>query len=196
MSNEQDARKTFLTRKQTMKKSAYVALTATCLLITSALTGKAVTYWDIDVFSEKLSGSNPTRADDFDITTGLLGGYDPITETIYSATVWFGLSDDRLLDSDEWVEFKLDGLDFLNPIEVDLGLVSGQVLGQALVSLDSTGTLSYVIQRTDGDFWALGAKLMAEAKPRTVPDGGATLMLLGGALAGIEALRRRSARKK
>ena len=196
MNNEHDARKTSLTRKQTMKKSTYVALTAICLLIASALTGKAVTYWDIDVFSVKLSDSNRTKAGEFDITTGLLGGYDPLAQTIYSATVWFGLSDDSLLDSDEWVEFKLDGLDFLTPIEVDLGLVSGQVLGQALLSLDSTGTLSYTIQRTDGDFWALGAKLMAEAKPRTVPDGGATLMLLGGALAGIEALRRRSARRK
>ena len=110
--------------------------------------------------------------------------------------MWFAASDDELLDSDEWVKFTLNGANFLNPIEVDLSLVSGQVFGSALVSLDSTGTLSYTIQRTAGDFWALGAKLMAEAGPRTVPDGGATLMLLGGALAGIEALRRRSARKK
>jgi len=158
-----------------------------------------VTYWDIDLFAEKLSGSNSSKSGVFDITTGPLGGYNPLTQTVYSGTVWFALSDDQLLDSNEWVEFKLDGINFLNPIEVDLTIVSGQVLGSALVTLDSTGTLSYTIQRTYGDFWALGAKLMAEAGPRSatsVPDGGTTLMLLGGALAGIEALRRRTVRKK
>lgn len=178
-----------------MRKSVYITLTAASLLMASALTSRAVTYWDIDVFAEKLSGSNPTKSGIFDITTGLLGGYNPATETITAATVWFAVSDDQLLDSDEWVKFTLDGQSFLHPIEVDLTLASGQVLGSALVSLDATGKLSYSIQRTDGDFWALGAKLMAEAGPRAVPDGGATLMLLGGALAGIEVLRRRAAKK-
>ena len=177
-------------------KSFYRVLAAGGLLFASLIPGRAVTYWDIDVFSELLSGSNPTKSGEFDITTGLLGGYDPLTQTVYSATVWFAVSDDQLLDSNEWVKFTLNGLNFLTPIEVDLTLVSGQVLGSALVSLDSTGTLSYTIQRTAGDFWALGAKLMAEAGPRSVPDGGTTLMLLGGAFAGIEALRRGSARKK
>ena len=179
-----------------MRRFISVALAAGCLLVLTATMGKAVPYWDIQVFSEKLSSSNPTKSGEFNITTGLLGGYDPLTETVSSATVWFAVSDDQLLDSDEWVQFTLDGLNFLNPIEVDLTLVSGQVSGSALVSLDSTGTLSYTIHRTEGDFWALGAKLMAQAGPRSVPDGGATLMLLGGALARIEVLRRRSARKR
>ncbi len=179
-----------------MRKSVYITLTAASLLIASALAGKAVTYWDIDVFAEKLTSLNSTKSGTFDITTGLLGGYNPATETVTSATVWFAVSDDQLLDSDEWVQFKLNGEDFLKPIEVDLTLVSGQILGTALVSLDATGKLSYTIQQTGrGDFWALGAKLMAEAGPRAVPDGGATLMLLGGALAGIEVLRRRAAKK-
>ena len=185
-------------RNKPMRKSIPVTLAASCLLLVSAITGKAVTYWDVDVFSEELSQWNPTKSGTFDITSGLLGGYNPTTQTIYSATAWFALSDDSLLDSDEWVQLKLDGVNFLSPVEVDFAFppVGGQVSGQALISLDSTGNLSYTIQRTGGDFWALGAKLMAEAGPRAVPDGGTTLMLLGGALAGIEALRRRSARKK
>jgi len=179
-----------------MRKSVSMALMASSLLVVSAISGKAVTYADFDVFAEHLSYSNPIKSGVFDITTGPFGGYDPNTQTVYSALVCFALSDDQLLDSNEWVQFQLDGLNFLNPIEVDLTLVGGQVMGSALVSLDSTGKLSYTIQRTAGDFWALGAKLIAEAGPRSVPDGGATLMLLGGALAGIEALRRRTVREK
>jgi hypothetical protein len=173
-----------------LKKIVLSAVITGSLLVASTLPGRSVTYWDIDVFADKLSSSNPVKSGLFDITTGVLGGYNPLTQTIYSATAWFALSDDQILDSDEWVQLKLDGLNFLTPIEVDLTLVSGQVTGSALVTLNSTGKLSYLIQRTAGDFWALGAKLMADAGPRSVPDGGVTLMLLGGGMAAIEFMRR------
>jgi hypothetical protein len=170
------------------------------MLIVSAITGKAVTYSysDTDLFAHLISRTNPKYSGTFDITSD---GYDKDTQTILNAKVGFALSDDQLLDTDEWVTFELNGEDFLSPIEVDLTLVGGQVIGQALVTLDQTGTLSYSIlwdryrNTRYSDFWALGAKLVAEAGPRAVPDGGATLMLLGGALAGIEVLRRRAAKK-
>ena len=170
------------------------------MLIVSAITGKAVTYSysDTDLFAQLISRTNPKYTGTFDITSD---GYDPDTQTILNGKVGFALSDDQLLDADEWVTFELNGEDFLSPIEVDLTLVGGQVIGQALVTLDQTGMLSYSVlwdryrNSRYSDFWALGAKLVAEAGPRAVPDGGATLMLLGGALAGIEVLRRRAAKK-
>jgi hypothetical protein len=50
-------------------------------------------------------------------------------------------------------------------------------------------------ERVEGDFLFWGAKLLVETCPKSVPDGGATLMLLGAALAGIESLRRRTTRR-
>ena len=44
-----------------------VGLAASCLLLVSTINGKAVTYWDVDVFSELLSKSNPTKSGTFDI---------------------------------------------------------------------------------------------------------------------------------
>ena len=74
-------------------------------------------------------------------------------------------------------------------------ILGSQVTGDAWVTLDSIGTPKYTLRRTEGDFLALVAKLYVETCPKAVPDGGATLMLLGVALAGIEPLRRRMSRR-
>ena len=79
--------------------------------------------------------------------------------------------------------------------EASFNLLGGDFSGEALAWLDATGKLQYTIRRTEGDFYALAAKLYVETCPKAVPDGGATLMLLGVTLAGIESLRRRIARR-
>ncbi|HEY5705639.1 MAG TPA: hypothetical protein VIS96_08710 [Terrimicrobiaceae bacterium] len=167
-----------------------MALVASGLLILSGVTGRAGTLWDIDVFSRYLSGTN-SYTDYFDITSD----YNPAFQKIDLGKAWFAVSDDQLLDSGEWVEIDLGDQDFLGPLKVDLNLVGGNISGEALLTLDAKGKLKYTVRAAGGDFWALGAKLSVEVNPRSVPEGGATLMLLGMALAGIEALRRTTAGK-
>ena len=109
-----------------MRQFVPVGLAASCRLIVSATTGKATIYADTEAFASLISGSNKTYTGAFDIASK---GYSFATETVTKATVWFGLSDDRRLDSLQWVKFELGPqLDTLGAYEVDLlDAYSGQV---------------------------------------------------------------------
>jgi hypothetical protein len=178
-----------------MKKSVFIALGATILLLLSGLTGKAGTLWDIDLFfpPKYLSVQNAEYTDYLDITSK----YNPKLEEVSFAKLWVGLSDDQIWpDAQESVAVYLEDQLFLGPKPVTLSLLSGEISGSALATLDDTGKLKYTIRRTEGDLSFWSAKLLVETNPRSVPDGGATLMLLGLALAGIESLRRTRAKEK
>ena len=176
-----------------MRKSPFSLIVASSLLVLTGLTGRAATLWDIDLFAEYLNRDNPQYSGYFDVTNK----YDPKTETITSAKAYFGVSDDQLIDHAEYVSVDLGDDPFINPVKISfLYLGGGPVGGDAFLTLDETGQLKYTFNRTAGDFFALLAKLMVETSPRATPDGGATLILLGSALAGIEMLRRRTARKR
>ena len=104
--------------------------------------------------------TNPV-SDTFDITKGVLGGYNPATQMLIGAELWFAISDDLDPRRSEWVRIDLEtglGLQsFLNPSELDFGpFVNGQVSGDALATLDATGTLKYFLTATSGDFWFSG----------------------------------------
>jgi hypothetical protein len=174
------------------KKSVFIALVASSLAVFSGVTGRAGTLWDIDLFFNYLSVQTPSYTGSFDLT----GKYDPALETVKDAQAWFFVTDDSwdLRNENEKVavdvgptkgKFSGQAFDYLG----------GDLSGEALAWLDASGTLQYTIQRTEGDFYALAAKLYVETCPKAVPDGGATLMLLGVALAGIEPLRRMIARR-
>ena len=79
--------------------------------------------------------------------------------------------------------------------KVGLNLLKAEVSGDVLGMLDKDGTLKFKVKREAGDFVVWEAKLVYETSPTSVPDGGATLMLLGLGLAGIESLRRRTAKQ-
>ena len=181
---------------KSMRKSPITLIIASSLLILTGAAGRAGTLWDVDVFAEHLSRETPKYTGYFDITSE----YDPTVEKLTYAKAWFLFSDDSLVDGEEWVSVDLGYDTFLDPVKITFALVgSGVITGDAFLTLDETGKLKYTISRTKGDFWALAGKLMvttSPTSPRGVPDGGATLMLLGMGLAGIESLRRRMARKK
>ena len=182
-----------LRNQKSMRKSPITLIIASSLLILTGATGRAGTLWDVDVFTEHLSSENTKYTGYFDITSE----YDPSVEKLSYAKAWFLFSDDSLVDGSEWVSVDLGYDTFLDPVKITFALVgSGPIIGDAFLTLDETGKLKYTIHRTRGDFWALAAKLKVETSPRGVPDGGATLMLLGVAFAGIESLRRRMASKK
>jgi hypothetical protein len=173
-----------------MRKSVFIALAASSLIVLSGVTGRAGTLWDIDVFYNYLSGQTATYTGYFDIKSK----YNSALETVTDAQAWFLVLDDQWFDPNEKVAVDLGDKPFVGSSYASFNILGGKVSGDALVTLDTTGTLKYTLRRTEGDFLALAAKLYVETCPRAVPDGGTTLMLLGAALAGIEPLRRKMAR--
>jgi hypothetical protein len=179
-----------------MKKSILVTLLACSLVFLSGVRGVAGTLWDIDLFfpPKYLSGQNTKYTDYFDITSK----YNPNLEKVTFAKLWVAATDDQVWpwpDSQESAAVYLGDQLFLGPKNISLNLLSGEITGNALATLDNYGKLKYSIRREEGDFLVWSAKLLVETSPRSVPDGGATLMLLGVGLAGIESLRRRTARR-
>ena len=160
-----------------------MALAASGLLVLSAVTGKAVPYWDIDIFLEKVSSSKNPVSDTFDITKGVLGGYNPATQMLIGAELWFAISDDLDPRRSEWVRIDLEtglGLQsFLNPSELDFGpFVNGQVSGDAFSNSRCHRDAQIFPHSDQRSFLVLGAKIRAEAVPR-VPNSSTTLTLLG-----------------
>ena len=173
-----------------MTKSAFIAFVASSLLLLSGVTGRATTLWDVDEFLNYLSDGTAPYTHWFNIK----GMYDPASVRVTAAYAWFSVKDDWWKDSKEKVAVDLNNRTFLSPSNVSLNLLGGKISSDALLTLATTGTLKYTIRSTEGDFLASAAKLEIETRPR-VPDGGATLMLLGVALAAIEPLRRGLARR-
>jgi hypothetical protein len=176
------------------KSSVFMAVIASSLVVLSGVTGRAGTLWDVDVFFKHLSDQTTSYTGYFDIKSK----YNPALETVTNAQAWFFVKDDELWnpkDKSEKVAIDLGNKYFLGDNSAYFNLLGGELSDDALATLDTTGTLKYTLRRTEGDFLALAAKLYVETCPRAVPDGGATLMLLGVALAGIESLRRRMARR-
>ena len=174
--------------KQDMRKSVIVTLVVCSLVVLSGVTGRAGTLSDIDVFFKYLSGQTATYTGYFDIKSK----YSSALETVTDAQAWFLVLDDQWFDPNEKV--AVVDKPFVGSSYASFNILGGKVSGDALVTLDTTGTLKYTLRRTEGDFLALAAKLYVETCPRAVPDGGTILMLLGAALAGIESLRRKMAR--
>jgi hypothetical protein len=171
-----------------MRKSVFMGLVASNLLVFSGVTGRAGTLWDIDFFFKYLSDQTIyTDSESFDINR-----YDPELDGATGAQSWSLVSTDLSLAKEETVEAKLGG-----PPSGSLDPAGRQILGDALVTLetlDATGMLKYAFSGTLDDSFAF-SESDAQTSSRRVPDGGAALMLLGVALAAIEPLRRRMARR-
>ena len=112
-----------------------------------------------------------------------------------SATASFWFSDDVDSWQDEHVSVDLGAVSsWLNNVEVggtfaSYELVSGNLSMTLLADIAADGKLTYTVRADSGDFYLKETQLTVYAH---VPDGGSTLMLLGLALVGFAALRRRS----
>jgi hypothetical protein len=162
------------------------------MMALSGVTGRAGTLWDVDLLlNPKYLSDKTTYSSEFDITSK----YNPTFETVTYAYAWFPVTDDQWFDWSEEVAVDLGGQPFLGPSSATLNVLGGNVSGNAFATLDTTGQLKYSFRGTEGDSLSWGGKLYVETRPRSVPDGGATLMLLGMALGGIEPLRRKMSRR-
>jgi hypothetical protein len=176
-----------------MKKSLLIALGTSGLLLLGGLTGRATTIekWlpNGKYLSENLGTTDYT--DSFDIKGQ---GYDSKKEKVTFAELWIGAKDDQVSDPFESGSIYLGDQQLVGPRK--LNLLWGEVSGNAREKLDNDGILKFTVKREAGDFIYYQAKLVYETSPISVPDGGATLMLLGLGMAGIEVLRRRTAKQR
>lgn len=180
-------------------------LLATSLLL-AVQTASAIPFSDVNDY---VTAQNPNGqyvswnaltpfSDWFDI---IPDGYNPSTMAVVSATVSFWFHDNE----DDWFLMPVD------PVVVDLGAftLGGElshldvdfttqigdtyVGGNILASLQD-GDLSFRVHGLGADFYLTKAQLNAEAVSTAVPDGGMTAAMLGLALLGTAAVRRRFGR--
>lgn len=172
-------------------------------LSASSVSALTITLSDLNLHGTNVSNGEPDLSGtwvltaDTDWTTFVspatsLAGWD-----IDSAQVAIVISNDAGSDK---VEFSLDGVLFLTdtspPLDWSQTWTSDVVLGSGTLfgSISADGMLNYLVQRTDGTFKVDSAELTVIATKQetsTVPDGGLTLSLLGGAIVGLGALRRK-----
>jgi len=148
----------------------------------------ANTYSDNNPADVLLYSGNPSYTGQF-----TLAGYNPAAETITSA----------------FAQFTFGGV-ALDSFTVTMGSDSishGSFFGVLTVGtatalnawgiLDSTGVLSYTVALTANSPWEslllMNANLTAETASRSVPDAGATAILLGLGVIGILGAKRRFA---
>lgn len=154
----------------------------------SAMAASAIQYQDIDsiangtlsVGGTPISGTFNIRTGDGDV--GDVWGYNPATQTIISAVAGFTFLDVNLTANT--VSIALDGQSFISNGSVGQVLTSfnGAVLGNAYLTLNSTGEIGYTVELVSGDpITFVMAGLTAQAGDRVigVPDSGATMGLLG-----------------
>ena len=171
-----------------MKPRLLISVVAAVLAF-GANAADAVPYYDTN--SHYAVGT--TVLGTFDITTP--GGYDPTSQIVYWASATFTFIGPDDVQSSVSINL-LDGAVSQN-FYVGFS-ISGQITTEALGILSATGQADYSITSTQGLFHILYATLTANAGPRTstsstaVPDGGATLGLLGLSLFGLGIFYRRT----
>lgn len=178
-------------------KKLFILLSLTLALAGSA---SAATYTDTNPADVRLDANwllNPLYNPSY---TGVftLADYDSSLEEIISAQITFLLFDSPILGFGESYLVKLavgdivqTGGNFAGFVDFDYELPWG---GTALLNLSDTGTLAYTVTATSGSFWLKEASITAESAPRvgqSVPENGTTFALMGAALLGLGAVRRK-----
>lgn len=178
-------------------KNTILTIISSALLATSA--SALSIYNDLDVYNRLVNTANPLT-DYFQISSqdndGIndLVGYNYLTEQIDTATASFSLIDDSFLDGSETVTITLGSSTlFVDNGSATILLALGGVTGSAFFDLDADGVLQYKLVANTGDFKVVSATLTVTAKPRAVPDGGTTAVLLGMGFLAICAVQRKFA---
>lgn len=157
-------------------------------------------FWDIDYHGVHVSeygspvyGSLNIAQDDGD---GLnKADYNKALMELKAAFLGFLFTEDEFLDSKEVASIYLDCAEdpINNGFFLGFSLFGDLVSGDLFATLSETGEILYKITAKKGDFVFWGAGLAAAACPKPqVPDGGATVFLLGLGLAGLAMWGRRA----
>lgn len=170
-----------------------LGLVAGCLGVVTSQAVPMYGYTDHDILNAPLAGAGDSVSGEFNIVTGDgdfldAAGYDPVTQTITDAVASFSMISAQGGD-DTKVSIDLADLFGEQMVGLHFTTIGGAVTGLALSDLDVDGILDYTIRWVSGGpFIASDAILSANATrrpPTDVPDGGATVGLLGLGLAAV-----------
>src|SRR5690349_11810195 len=179
------------------------------LVLAGGFSANALQFTDTDLFSTPLQPMGALLVYGVPITgtfniaggdggAGDISGYNPTTQTILSATAGFTFIDYN--GTANTVSIQLDTEDLVSNGSINMVMTSfnGSVVGNAYVTLNSTGIIDYKVELVGSPLqlpvFLLAAGLEAQAGDRvivSVPDTGTTLSLLGfGILVGAVVGRR------
>jgi len=162
---------------------------------------KAALYWDLELFSSSQSHVSVGDAlqGTFDITGNGLGkgfvGNGP--EQVQSAFFEFTLVDDsdrNQVKTESWSISLGDQGFSTGGGSLILALVCGFGNGSVLLDIQQDGQVDFTVAATSGDFRVVNGLMKVETGPRTssrVPEGGLSILMLGGALLTAAALHRK-----
>lgn len=165
--------------------------------VASAVSSQATLYNDLNTYGLAgygVSTSTPLN-DTFD-----LGTFASQDEEAVWGVATFTIADWNLFDKQETYTIDLDGGNFANgSFQFGLILAGGVLDANVLLTLNQQhgGTLDYQVSAKTGNFRVIAADLLVCTEipsvqgGNSVPDGGMTLVLLGGSVLGVYALRRR-----
>jgi hypothetical protein len=142
------------------------------------------------------TGHTQSLTDTFDLTAD---GFVPGVDTAVAGLAFFDLTDFVDPLNRDRVSIDLGSIDPTGGGAVGDYLFTFSALGGAdalsiLADINADGTLDYEITATRGDFYVDGAELDVRATvpgPASVPDGGATMTLLGMGLFGVSVAGRK-----
>ena len=159
----------------------------------------AALYYDHDYLNTVLGPTRLSKSGSFNIA---VQGYSPTAETIDWAGFAFTFIDSDNKEDTVRISLGHEIVSYEN-ISYGFNIFGGLLTGDALLDLSADGIISYTIRWVSGDpFKLLTGTLIAETTANAnnptpgapVPDGGATVAMLGLALLALEGARRKLTR--
>jgi hypothetical protein len=176
-----------------MRNLLPLKLVTVAVLVAGLGSARALTFQDLHTINQALNGGHPSHAGTFNITTD---GFNPALHVLTSATATFVFTATGA--SEKTVNILLAEQAFASQSFTGNTTISDGVSASILANLQADGLLAYTVNRQDGNFTLVSAQLIANGDRigngnglPSVPDGGATVGLLGLALLGLAGLRRR-----
>ena len=170
-------------------------------MVLSGSKAGAILITDVRTMNAVLNSSTPTydsaaNNNSFDLTAH---GFTPGSQTVSAAYASFNFLDTDLVSDIARVALNGSLLTIGATFPIGFSAFGGSVVGTVLADLNATGKLDYTVTlQGNSSATLLGASLTADVTDAvtgnptgTVPDGGSTLTLLGGAILGLGLARKK-----
>lgn len=185
-----------------MKNSLQSFALAACLL--TGVSASAITYSDLQLPNVLLNANNTSVTREFDLENTGSDSLEPYGLPYKDQAGFDADTMDAISGTVEFLVYDISG--DLDTFSIDLGDLSliengtfnyyfheaSDVAASLLVGISNTGKLQYTVTAQNGSSFTLGgAYLEVEVDgPTSVPDGGASIVLLGLGCLGLAGIRR------